>query len=147
MDAQGQAVRELREKLNMNRREFCRYFDIPYRTVCDWEAGKRRMPDYVLRLMTEKANEQAGDQGAQPELYFEPFPEPAMSEKHLNNLIYLFYLITEGYKKKHGISSGEFLELNEKHDILGYAASCPELFDNMTAEEIIGEVDSYVGRA
>ena len=47
----------------MNRTEFCEYFGIPYRTVQDWEAGKRKLPDYVLRLMrykyeTEKLKEQ-----------------------------------------------------------------------------------------
>lgn len=48
-------VKKLREDMGMNRREFCDYFEIPYRTVQDWEAGKREMPDYVLRLMKYKA--------------------------------------------------------------------------------------------
>lgn len=48
-------IQELRESMGMNRREFCEYYDIPYRTVQDWEAGKRQMPDYVLRLMQYKA--------------------------------------------------------------------------------------------
>ena len=46
---------ELRDSTGMTRREFCEYFDIPYRTVTDWEAGKRSMPDYVFRLMEYKA--------------------------------------------------------------------------------------------
>ena len=48
-------IKELREQMGMNRKEFCDYFDIPYRTVQDWEAGKREMPDYVLRLLWYKA--------------------------------------------------------------------------------------------
>lgn len=48
-------VKELRENMGMNRREFCDYFEIPYRTVQDWEAGKREMPAYVLRLMKYQA--------------------------------------------------------------------------------------------
>ena len=48
-------VRELRDNMGMNRREFCDYFEIPYRTVVDWEAGNRRMPNYLLRLMIYKA--------------------------------------------------------------------------------------------
>lgn len=44
-------LRKIREKTGMNRREFSEYFGIPYRTVQDWEAGKRKMPDYLLRLM------------------------------------------------------------------------------------------------
>lgn len=48
-------VKELRVSMGMNRREFCDYFSIPYRTMCDWEAGKRKMPEYLLRLMEYKA--------------------------------------------------------------------------------------------
>lgn len=48
-------IKRLRLDLGMNRREFCEYYDIPYRTVTDWEAGKRKMPEYVLRLMEYKA--------------------------------------------------------------------------------------------
>ncbi|MCM1273520.1 MAG: transcriptional regulator [Clostridium sp.] len=45
---------ELRESTGMNRRAFCDYFGIPYRTVQDWELGNRRMPDYLFRLMAYK---------------------------------------------------------------------------------------------
>ena len=48
-------VKQLRKHMGMNRTQFCAYFNIPYRTVCDWEAGKRKMPDYVLSLMKFKA--------------------------------------------------------------------------------------------
>ena len=48
-------IKELREQMGMNRKEFCDYFDIPYRTVQDWETGKREMPGYVLRLLYYKA--------------------------------------------------------------------------------------------
>ena len=44
-------IKELRESTGMNRREFCDYFGIPYRTVTEWELGNRKMPDYVLRMM------------------------------------------------------------------------------------------------
>ena len=44
-------VKELREKMGMNRREFSDYYGIPYRTVQDWEAEKRELPDYLLRLL------------------------------------------------------------------------------------------------
>lgn len=45
---------ELRESTGMTRREFCDYFEIPYRTMQDWELGNRKMPDYLLRLMVYK---------------------------------------------------------------------------------------------
>lgn len=47
-------VKALRADMKLNRREFCDYFSIPYRTVQDWECGKRVMPDYVLRLLEYK---------------------------------------------------------------------------------------------
>ena len=53
--SRGKEVKELREKMGMNRREFSNYYGIPYRTVQDWEAGKRKLPDYVYRLMRYKA--------------------------------------------------------------------------------------------
>lgn len=50
----SEIIRKLRKDLHLNRREFCDYFNIPYRTVQDWECGKRTMPDYVLRLLEYK---------------------------------------------------------------------------------------------
>ncbi len=50
----SEIVKALRKELNYNRREFCDYFCIPYRTVQDWECGKRTMPEYVLRLLEYK---------------------------------------------------------------------------------------------
>ena len=44
-------VRKLRESTGMNRKEFCEYFGIPYRTMSDWELGNRKLPEYVLRMM------------------------------------------------------------------------------------------------
>lgn len=47
----GSKMRELRESTGMNRKEFCQFFDIPYRTVTDWELDNRHAPEYVLRLL------------------------------------------------------------------------------------------------
>ena len=46
-----QKITELREQTGMNRKEFCDYFMIPYRTVTEWERGNRNAPEYVLRMM------------------------------------------------------------------------------------------------
>ena len=51
----GKEVRELRDRLGMNRREFSDYYGIPYRTVQDWEAEKRELSEYLLRLMIYRA--------------------------------------------------------------------------------------------
>lgn len=44
-------ILELREMTGMNRREFCEHFQIPYRTVTEWERDNRHAPEYVLRLL------------------------------------------------------------------------------------------------
>jgi DNA-binding transcriptional regulator YiaG len=50
----GEELRKLRESTGMNRKEFCEYFEIPYMTETDWELGKRRVPQYLMRLMAYK---------------------------------------------------------------------------------------------
>ena len=44
-------IKELRESTGLNRKEFCEKFDIPYRTVTEWERGNRNAPPYVIRLL------------------------------------------------------------------------------------------------
>ena len=44
-------IKSLRESTGMNRKEFCEYFQIPYRTVTEWERDTRHAPDYVIRLL------------------------------------------------------------------------------------------------
>ena len=53
MDSRDYLI-ELRNSTGMSRKEFCVYFEIPYRTLQDWELGNRKMPDYLLRLMAYK---------------------------------------------------------------------------------------------
>lgn len=50
MDFKDRIV-ELRESTGMTRKEFCEYFNIPYRTVTEWERDNRHAPEYVLRLL------------------------------------------------------------------------------------------------
>lgn len=47
----GSKMRELRKRTGMNRKEFCHFFEIPYRTVTDWELDNRHAPEYVLHLL------------------------------------------------------------------------------------------------
>lgn len=49
--SQENRIRKLRELTGMNRKEFCEFFQIPYRTVTDWELESRHAPEYVLRLL------------------------------------------------------------------------------------------------
>ena len=51
--------KELRERSGMGRGQFAEYFDIPYRTVQNWELSEqseqsRKCPEYLLKLMEYK---------------------------------------------------------------------------------------------
>ena len=48
--------KELRELSGMNKTEFAKYFNIPYRSVQNWELGLRPCPPYLLELMEYKLN-------------------------------------------------------------------------------------------
>lgn len=52
LEKQMKVMKELRKEIGLNRREFSDYMGIPLRTLEEWESGRRRMPDYVLRLIT-----------------------------------------------------------------------------------------------
>lgn len=58
-----EALIKLRKETGMNRKQFCEYFGIPYRTMTDWELGNRTMPDYLLRLMAYKIKVENLDKG------------------------------------------------------------------------------------
>lgn len=47
-------VKELRQASGMSRLQFCEYFSIPYRSVQDWELGKRQCNEYIIELMKYK---------------------------------------------------------------------------------------------
>ena len=49
---QIEILKKIRKDAGMNRREFSDYMGIPLRTLEEWESGRRKMPDYVLRLIT-----------------------------------------------------------------------------------------------
>lgn len=51
LEKQISSLKKIREELGMNRTEFSNYIGIPLRTLEEWEAGRRQMPKYVLRLM------------------------------------------------------------------------------------------------
>lgn len=44
-------IKEIREGLNISRAEFSRRYNIPVRTVEDWEAGKRTPAPWVTELL------------------------------------------------------------------------------------------------
>lgn len=70
-----------------------------------------------------------------------------MSEKRLNNIIFLMYLVTENYCKKYNIDTEDFLKLDEEYGILNYVAECPDIFDSMTNNEMVKEIEQYVSQS
>ena len=44
-------LRAVRNETGMTRIAFSEYMGIPLRNLEDWEAGRRKMPDYLLRLI------------------------------------------------------------------------------------------------
>ena len=48
------AFKMFRAESGMNRKEFAEWLGIPYRTMQEWELGRRAMPQYVLDLIVYK---------------------------------------------------------------------------------------------
>ena len=48
------AFKMIREESGMNRKDFADWLGIPYRTMQEWELGRRAMPQYVLDLISYK---------------------------------------------------------------------------------------------
>lgn len=47
-------IKELRAATGMSQRAFGEYFDIPHRTIQNWEGGQNKCPAYLLKLMEYK---------------------------------------------------------------------------------------------
>ena len=52
-------IKEMREYLNVSRAEFSRRYNIPIRTLQDWENEKRTPPEYVISLLERAVLEDA----------------------------------------------------------------------------------------
>ena len=62
----GRMIKYLRLLTGMKREDFANYLHIPLGTVCDWEQGKRKMPEYVYELIEYKVERELiakGDDG------------------------------------------------------------------------------------
>ena len=47
----SERIRALRAETGLNRKQFAEHFQIPLRTVEEWEAGRRKPPEYIPRLI------------------------------------------------------------------------------------------------
>lgn len=50
----AEIIKNLREETGLSRKDFAQSLGIPLRTVEDWKAGRRKPPEYILRLLTYK---------------------------------------------------------------------------------------------
>lgn len=51
---QVETLKKIRKKLQWSQRRIAEEFEIPIRTWEEWEAGRRKMPEYLLRLICYK---------------------------------------------------------------------------------------------
>ena len=54
-------IKELRALTGLSQSKFSEYFGIPFRTVQDWEQGRRKPPDYIPRLLERIWREEKGE--------------------------------------------------------------------------------------
>lgn len=47
----GNKIRQLRENAGLTRKDLCERLSIPYRTLQEWETGRRVPPGYVVKLL------------------------------------------------------------------------------------------------
>jgi putative transcriptional regulator len=46
-------IKKIRMMTEMNRSQFSRYYNIPLRTLEDWESGRSHPPVYVIELLAK----------------------------------------------------------------------------------------------
>ena len=44
-------IKELRASTGLSQAKFAKLLDVPTRTVEDWESGRHKPPDYVVKLI------------------------------------------------------------------------------------------------
>ena len=50
----AEKIRKIREQTGLTRKDFSIRIGIPLRTIEDWEAGRRRPPEYIPRLIASQ---------------------------------------------------------------------------------------------
>ena len=49
--SEAEIIRDIRKYTQLSQRDFAKYFEIPVRTLQDWEQGKRTPPRYLITMM------------------------------------------------------------------------------------------------
>ena len=61
-----------------------------------------------------------------------------------NNTIFLIHIVVDAYVRSHKFSRAQFVDFDRKYHIVRFVSKCPDIFDNMTEDEMVKEVDEYV---
>lgn len=83
-------IKEIREKSGISRAEFSRKYNIPVRTLEDWESGKRKCPEYVSELLYRVVSED------NPNIYLKCYDKSVLKEIGKIYRELLFILNPEG---------------------------------------------------
>ena len=74
-------IREMRMQLGDTQGEFAQRYNIPFRTVQNWEAGIRRPPDYLVDLLEQRVNEDLINRKTTVLPKFDPH-KPCLPKRH-----------------------------------------------------------------
>ncbi len=139
IEVQKLELKDMRESVSLNRREFAESFGIPLRTVEDWEAGRRKMPEYLLRLMgyklrmeaywREEENRRQKEQSRNVNIIHEPDGKRIVL---INDIRFKGknreeWAEIEEYLKEY---VGEYYEIEENSDIVYIASDFPDEYAN-----------------
>ena len=77
LQTQVDKLKEIRASLGMTRKAFSEYIGIPLRNLEEWEAGRRKMPEYLLRMLVYyiKINQYLEEHGMKEEIERKVFDE------------------------------------------------------------------------
>ena len=77
LQVQVDKLKEIRSELGLTRKAFSEFIGIPLRNLEDWDAGRRKMPEYLLRMMVYyiKVNQYLEQNGLKEEIERKVFDE------------------------------------------------------------------------
>ena len=77
LQEQADKLKEIRTSLGLTRKAFSEYIEIPLRNLEEWEAGRRKMPEYLLRMLIYyiKMNQYLEEHGMKEEIERKVFDE------------------------------------------------------------------------
>ena len=77
LQVQVDKLKEIRSELGLIRKAFSEFIGIPLRNLEEWEAGRRKMPEYLLRMMVYyiKVNQYLEQNGLKEEIERKVFDE------------------------------------------------------------------------